>query len=92
MARKTKKTPEQIVREWVAGSIPDHVRQFGHDEVFQMGWEAGQTGSVEWEGARFERFEIEGEGYVVIQWSPEEGLISVGQRHLERWEREELGI
>ncbi len=72
MATRTKKeTPEQKLARWCAGSVKG-VRL---SEIEEMGWEAGQEAYWEYEGLRYEKFDLPTGGYVVVEWDEEGNVI-----------------
>jgi hypothetical protein len=71
MARAMR-TPEQMVDEWLAGQA-----QADADtrERIRETWEAGCVPYVVAYGARYERYWLDGGGYVVIEWDDSGNMV-----------------
>jgi hypothetical protein len=65
MARRKIETPEQKLERWMADATRT---TSNYETIVGMGWEPGQVAYIEAHGMRYERFDVGGGLFVVIEW------------------------
>ena len=60
----TRETTEKKLAGWIAGAV----KTFGYTRLIEAGWEAGQVAAMTIDRVNYERFDVPGGGYVVVEW------------------------